>query len=430
MIFQSTKGEEPHTMKRSRKTITVALVAGLSLIAAACGDDEETAPAETSGEPTTTAGDTATTGATDTTQGGTDTSEAAETTVAAGGGDGACPSNLVIQTDWWPELEHGGTYQLIGPEGTADKSNFRYSGPIAEAYKVGGIETVEIRAGGDATSFTPNATLLETDDDITFAYINLSDVFADAARVPMVAVAKTLDQDPQMLMWDPTQLEINAPADIATSGADVLHFDGVAYIDYLISKGDMNADQSNPSYGGAPDTWVAQGGNFIQQGFSTNEVYKYENDIAWKDGAPAPVKYFTVKEMGFDNYAAAMVIRADKKEALDACLKELVPAMSQAWVDFLADPQPITDALISINETYDTYWKLSEGLNTKGLEILEEKGIGADSPDGTYCSFDAARAETLFGIMTDVNEAKGVDSVAAPTDAYTNEYCEGAPGRS
>ena len=29
-------------------------------------------------------------------------------------GDGTCPSKLKIQTDWFPELEHGGVYQLIG----------------------------------------------------------------------------------------------------------------------------------------------------------------------------------------------------------------------------------------------------------------------------------------------------------------------------
>lgn len=407
-------------MKRSRKATALALLAGFSLVAAACGDDEEsgsntTAPAAT--EPATTepaATDPATT-------------EPATTEPAAD--EAICPTNLVIQTDWWPELEHGGTYQLIGPDGTADADNFIYSGPIAEAYKVGGIETVEIRSGGDAVGFTPVASLLETDDDITFGYINLSDVFADAARVPMVAVAKTLDQDPQMLMWDPAQLDISSPADIGVSGAEVLHFDGTSYIDFLIAKGDMNAEQSNPSYGGAPDTWVAQGGNFIQQGFATNEVYKYENDIAWKDGAPAPVDYFTVKEMGFDNYAAAMVVRADKIDDLDACLKELVPIMSQAWVDFLAEPTPVTDALISVNETFDTYWKLSAELNIRGLEILEEQGFGSNSPDGTYCSFDDDRAATLHEIMVEVNENKGVDSVATPTDAYTNEYCEGAPGR-
>jgi hypothetical protein len=379
-------------MQRSRKAAAFAVVAGLSLVGAACGDDDDDKASSDSA-------------------------------------DANCPANLVIQTDWWPELEHGGTYQLIGPGGTTDAEKFIYSGPIADAYKVGGVETVEIRAGGDAVGFTPNATLLETDDDITFAYINASDVFADAARVPMVAVAKTLDADPQMLMWDPTQLTINSPADIAASGAQVLHFDGVAYVDYLISKGDMNADQSNPSYGGAPDNWVAEGGNFIQQGFASNEVFKYENEIAWKDDAPADVEYFTVADMGFDNYAAAMVVRADKIEALDGCLKVLVPAMSQAWVDFLADPTPVTDELVAINETYDTYWKLSPELNAAGLGVVEAEGFGDNSPDGTYCSFDDDRMSALFDIMTAVNEAKGVSSVATAAEAYTNEYCDGAPGR-
>ncbi|HAP76416.1 MAG TPA: nitrate ABC transporter substrate-binding protein, partial [Acidimicrobiaceae bacterium] len=97
--------------------------------------------------------------------------------------------------------------------------------------------------------------------------------------------------------------------------------------------------------------------------------------------APAPVDYFTVKDMGFDNYAAAMVVRADKIEALDACLRVLVPAMAQAWVDYLADPTPVTDALISVNETYDTYWQISADLNTRGIEILEEEGFGSNSPD-------------------------------------------------
>lgn len=407
-------------MKRSRQATALALLASFSLVAAACGDDEESA--------TTTEAPAATDPAT-TEPATTDPATTDPATTEPMAEEAICPTNLVIQTDWWPELEHGGTYQLIGPDGTADADNFIYSGPIAEAYAVGGIETVEIRAGGDAVSFTPVASLLETDDDITFGYINMSDVFADAARVPMVAVAKTLDQDPQMLMWDPSQLEISTPADIGASGADVLHFDGVAYVDYLIAKGEMSADQSNPSYGGAPDTWVAEGGNYIQQGFATNEVYKYENEIPWKDGAPAPVDYFTVKDMGFDNYAAAMVVRADKIEDLDGCLRVLVPAMAQAWVDYLADPTPVTDALISVNETYDTYWQISAELNTRGLEILEEEGFGSNSPDGTYCSFDDDRAATLHEIMVEVNENKGVDSVAAATDAYTNEYCAGAPGR-
>ena len=95
---------------------------------------------------------------------------------------------------------------------------------------------------------------------------------------------------------------------MAASGASVLHFDGTAYIKYLIAKGYITADQPDPSYGGAPDQWIANCGNFIQQGFATNEVYKYENDIQWKDGAAAPVKYFLLDELGFNDYPAMMSV--------------------------------------------------------------------------------------------------------------------------
>jgi hypothetical protein len=413
-------------MKSRKKVAILGLLTSFALVAASCGDDsEDAAPATTAAAAPTTveaAPETTAEAAPET------TAEAAPETTAATE-EAICPTNLVIQTDWWPELEHGGTYQLIGPDGTADAETFRYSGPIAEAYKVGGIETVEIRAGGDATSFVPNASLLASDDDITFAYINLSDVMKDAGEVPMIAVAKTLDLDPQMIMWDPAQNPIAAPEDIAASGAQVLHFEGVAYIDYMIAQGYMTAEQSNPSYGGAPDQWVAEGGNFFQQGFATNEVYKYENEIAWKDGAPAPVDYYTVGELGIPNYPATMTMRADKLEALTPCLEVLVPAMAQAWIDFLADPKPITDALIDVNTTYDTYWTLSEGLNARGLEILEAEGIGANSPDGTYCSFDPERVQTLADIFGPIYEASGVTLVDDLTALVNNDFCAGAPGR-
>jgi hypothetical protein len=416
-------------MKARKKVAAVALLTSFSLLAAACGgDDEEATPATTAAPaPETTAEaapETTAEAAPETTA-----EVAPETTAEAPSEDAICPTNVVVQTDWWPELEHGGTYQLIGPDGTADAENFIYSGPIQEQYQVGGIETVEIRAGGDATGFVPNQSLLASDDDIMFAYINISDVMKGAAEVPMVAVAKTLDLDPQMIMWDPEQNPVATPEDIAASGAQVLHFDGVAYIDYMIAQGYMTADQSNPSYGGAPDQWVAEGGNFFQQGFATNEVYKYENEIEWKDGAPAPVDYYTVGELGIPNYPAAMTIRGDRLEEFTPCLEVLVPMLSQAWVDYLADPTPITDALISINETYNTYWTLSEGLNTRGLEILEEEGIGNNSPDGTYCSFDADRIQELADIFGPIYEADGTELIDDLTSVVDNSFCEGAPGR-
>ncbi|HSM65187.1 MAG TPA: hypothetical protein VK860_02660, partial [Ilumatobacteraceae bacterium] len=217
--------------------------------------------------------------------------------------------------------------------------------------------------------------------------------------------------------------------DIAASGAKVLHFPEVAYIDYMISQGYMTEDQSNPSYDGSDAQWVADGGDFFQQGFATNEVYKYENEIQWKEGEPAPVDFYTVGDLGFDNYPAAITMMKDRAAELDECLQLLVPVMQQAWVDYLADPKPITDKMIEINETYDGFWFLTEGLNEAGLELVESGEFAVNSPDGTYCSFDADRVQGLYDILAPIYEESGTEIAGSIDDVFSNEYCAEAPGR-
>jgi hypothetical protein len=390
---------------KARTPLALLSVATIGLLAA-CGSDSDSA-SDTSDAPAATTGGTT----------------ASDGTAAAG--EGPCPAKLVIQTDWFPELEHGGTYQLIGPDGTADKASVSYSGPVQEQYKVGGLEEIQI----NTVSFDKQNSAILLDGEADMAYINMSDVIKDSAAVDMVAIAKTLDKDPQMIMWDPEQNPIAAPEDIAAAGAQVLHFPGVAYIDYMIGQGYMTEDQSNPSYDGSDAAWVADGGNFFQQGFATNEVYKYENEIQWKDGAPAPVDYYTVADLGFDNYPAAITMMRDRAEELDECLKLLVPVMQQAWVDFLADPKPVTDAMIEINVAHDGFWTLSEGLNTAGMELVESGEFAVNSPDGTYCSFEEARVQALYDILAPIYEEQGTEIAESIDGIFTNDYCADAPGR-
>jgi hypothetical protein len=402
---------------KARTPLALLSVATIGLLAA-CGSDSDSASDSSEAPAATTGGTTA-----------------SEGTAAAG--EGPCPAKLVIQTDWFPELEHGGTYQLIGPDGTADKASVSYSGPVQEQYKVGGLEEIQI----NTVSFDKTNSAILLDGGADMAYINMSDIIKDSAAVDMVAIAKTLDKDPQMIMWDPEQNDIQQPEDIAASGAQVLHFPGVAYIDYMIGMGYMTADQSNPSYDGSDAAWVADGGNFFQQGFATNEVYKYENEVQWKDGAPAPVDFFTVADIGFDNYPAAITMMRDKAEELDECLKLLVPVMQQAWVDFLNDPKPITDAMIEINVVHDGFWTLSEELNAAGMELIEAgctdscafaaepAPFAENSPDGTYCSFDEARVQGLYDILAPIYEEQGTEIAEGIDGIFTNEYCTDAPGR-
>ena len=160
--------------------------------------------------------------------------------------DSVCPSNLVIQTDWWPEIEHGGTYQLIGENGTSNTSLFTYSGPIDPAYAVGGIQTVEIRAGGDAIEFQPVVSVMQTDRDITLGYVNTDDAIQSSATVRVTGVAATLEINPQYLQWDPTQLDIDPsdPTSLKKSGARILHFPGL-FLSGPISSGSVESSRKN-----------------------------------------------------------------------------------------------------------------------------------------------------------------------------------------
>jgi hypothetical protein len=347
-------------------------------------------------------------------------------------GDGVCPANLVIQTNWWPEAEHGGTYQLIGPGGEADAELFTYSGPVADAYAVGGIETVEVRAGGDAIEFQPVATVMRTDPDVYLGYGNTDDAIAASGTVRVTGVATTLEINPQMLMWDGEQTEIDPadPTSFRESGARVLHFPGLTYIDWMIAKGYIDESQSDPNYGGSPDQWIANGGDFVQQGFATHEVFKYENVIEWKDGAPAPVDYVLIDDLGWRPYPAMYTILSDRLEEESACLELLVPKLQQAWVDYLADPQPINDALLDITGTYNNYWTLSPELNAAAVELFSSTGIGGNGGDSTYGNFDDARIEELFTELGPIMESKGLELPEGYTaaSAYTNQFIDESIG--
>ena len=41
-----------------------------------------------------------------------------------------CPSTIVLQTDWDPEAEHGGQYQLVGPNPTINSSAKEVTGEL------------------------------------------------------------------------------------------------------------------------------------------------------------------------------------------------------------------------------------------------------------------------------------------------------------
>lgn len=348
-----------------------------------------------------------------------------------GSDSGPCPSRIVFQADWYPEVEHGGTYQLIGPGGTIDKDTKTYAGPLRNRYKGShGVQTVEIRAGGDAIGNKSVIDAMHDDPSIVFGFVSTDDIIAAGGTdKSLIAVTSALDISPQMLMWSPARYTVTDFTDLAKTRAPVLHFPGLTYIDYLIGQGYVSSDQVDATYNGSPERWLASNGDVIQQGYATNEVYTYTEALAeWRH----PVDFFLIHWMGYENYPSAVAVRSSAVQdpQLRDCLAAFVPTMQQAWVDFLGDPEPVSSELIKINDTYDTFFKLSVGLNARALEMFSEFSLATNGKDNTYGNFDVSRMNRLFDIVKDVFAKRGtpLPEGLRPADAYTNDFTNPAIG--
>ncbi|MDQ1394585.1 MAG: hypothetical protein QOF30_3562 [Acidimicrobiaceae bacterium] len=381
----------------------MAVVTALALLATACSRGKETT-------------------ATATTAPGSTTTNGLATTASL---KGACPAKIVLQTDWFPESDHGFSYQLIGAGGTTDKGKGTYTGPLLDP-RTGqptGVN-LEIRAGGPFIGFQPPVAQMYSDDNIFIAYADTADQIRNSRKLPTTAVMAPLNKTPLILMYDPSRYHFTSLADVGKSGAKVLYFEGVVYMDYLVSKGLVNKSQLDGSYDGSPGHFVADGGADVQQGFATREPYEYEHTIT---GWMKPVKYLLVDDAGYKIYQSSLVVRPATVTKYHDCLQRLVPLFQAGMVKYLADPSVVNDKLIDIVNTLATSWTVSRGGNQFTVDQLKSLDLVANSPDGAYGSFDDARVQTVIDEVLPIFKNQHLDSYKAdvkPSDLVTNEFID------
>jgi hypothetical protein len=404
-----------------------AAVAVLALAAVSCGSDDNGGAATTAasgGGATTAAG-----GATTAPAGGATTAPAGgETTAAAGSSvydvnlKDVCPDPLVIQTDWFPEPDHGYTYQMIDPSsGTIDATKGVYSGPLRNT----GI-TLEIRAGGPFINFSPPAQQIYADPSIFAGYADTGDVIRNVGGdQPLMSVFASYDIGPQILMWDPAVYpDMKTIEDVKAAKAKVLYFENAAYMDYLLATGKLDASQVDGSYDGSPARFVAEK-NLVQQGFATSEPYTYEHDIAdWMK----PVDFLLIHDTGFDIYQSALSVKPEALTERKDCLAKLVPILQQAQVDYMKDPKPVNDKLIEIVKAMNTFWTLSEGGTADAAQKMLDLKLVSDAGNSTLGDFDCDRVNGLIEKLKPVFASKGITIPDGTTcdQVVTNDFIDPA----
>ena len=447
-------------MFRSKRVFELfAVLLVLAMVAVACGDDDEPAPAADEGAATQPATDdsAATQPADDEPAPAADEGAAtqpAEDEPAPAADEGAatqpaddepapaaddsaasmegvlagvCPDPVIVQTDWHPQAEHGPTYELLGQDYEAANGVAR--GTLVASGEVDTGVDIEIRTGGPAIGWQSVPSQMYQEPDIFFGYSSTDGSIGESVDQPVVSVVSLLEKNPQMIMWNPEHFPgVERVADLPED-TPIVAFFGAEYLYWLVDQGIVAADRIDGSYDGSVTRFVVEDGAFAQQGYASAEPYIYESETPEYGKA---VKYELLHDMGWKTYSQNLGVRPERLEEDRACLELLVPIVQQAAADYVNDGAETNAVIIDVNETYDAGWVYSIDLADFANREFGRLGLIGNGPDDTIGNFDMDRVQTLVEQMIPVfaNPEVNIEIVEgiSAQDIVTNEFIDESIG--
>jgi hypothetical protein len=371
--FHNNNGENSNMSKRN-VTIGSAIALGISIsLLGACGSSE---PAST------------------------------DSTVPAVSANGisladVCPATVVVQTDWFPESEHGGIYHLMGDDAIASKDTGAVTGSLVINGEPTGVK-LEIRAGGPFLE-SPVVTEMYQDNAITFGYVGTDVAITRYNDAPTLAVFNALNINPQVVLWDATKHpEAKTITDAAKTVKSFFVYGEPSWMQYFIAQGLINKDQVDSNYKG---NLLLATDDAAHQGFVTSEPYKYAN----LETGSITTGYQLIHDAGWNSYAQNFAIRKDRLEELRPCLEKIVPVIQQAQIDYIADPTQANALIISTVKTYDSWWSQSEGDVANGAASQKDLGIVGNGDTETFGDLEETRVNEFIAKATPILREQGLE---------------------
>jgi hypothetical protein len=203
----------------------------------------------------------------------------------------------------------------------------------------------------------------------------------------------------------------------------VVYANGASYMDYLVHSGVLKQSQVDGSYDGAPARFVAADGAIAQQGYATNEPYRYENEIEpWK----RPVSFALVHDSGYPIYPETLAVSAAEVTRLAPCLAKLVPVLQRSTVAYASDPGPTNEALVRMVRELNAGTEYSVARASYANSQMKSLGLGNDGTTPVVGDFDTARVAGLVTSLRPLLEAKRrpVPADLQPSSLVTNDYLD------
>lgn len=288
-----------------------------------------------------------------------------------------------LQTDWYPQPEHGGFYDAL----------------VKGYYKAEGLD-VKILPGGPFANPEPLVASgriqfgMQSSDHILEAIANSGE--------PVVAVAATMQSDPQGIMVH-ADSPIHSWADL--EGSTVAVRPGSTWWEFIVQRFHLTHVHEVPlTYSVAN---FVRDPNYIQQCFLTSEPY-------FAQGAGVPARVLLNSDAGFSPYRVWYTSRDYMQQHPDVVAR-FTRASIRGWRDYMQDPAAANALIQKLNPAMNRDWaRYSYEQLKKGNFVT-----GPDTSGAQVGHFDPARWTTMVNQLMALHVLnKPID----PTTAYTTQF--------
>jgi NitT/TauT family transport system substrate-binding protein len=284
-----------------------------------------------------------------------------------------------LQTDWYPQPEQGGFYTAL----------------VKGYYKDAGLD-VQILPGGPYTSVEQQVSTGQAQ----FA-MGSSDrlLEADATGQALIAVAATMQHDPQAIMVH-ADSPVHSFADL--NGHSLAARAGATWFEYIVSRYHLDIKEIPATYSVA--NFLADP-NYIQQIFITSEPF-----YARKAGVP--VRTLLISDSGYDPYRVFFTTRA-YAGAHPEVVRKFVAASLRGWAEYLRDPSAAHALIRQLNPAMDP------ALMEYSYQALRDGHFVDGAPGTVPGSFDPARLQAMQQLLLNL---KVISKPVDPSTAYSNQF--------
>lgn len=290
-------------------------------------------------------------------------------------------TRVKLQTDWYPQPEHGGFYTAL----------------VKGFYKEEGLD-VTIVPGGPFTVADRQVASGAAQFGLSSSDKTLESI---ADGQPLVAVAATMQRDPQGIMVRKDS-PIRSFTDL--NGHTVAVRAGSTWFAFLVKRFHLDDVHEIPATMSVAN-FVADK-DYVQQAFATSEPF-----FAQKAGIETRV--LLTSDAGYDPYRV-MFTSQDFLRTHPEVVAKFVRASLKGWREYLRDPAAAHDAIIKLNPALNPEWMEFSWRALKDGHFIDGSQGGTE--------LGAMRAERWTAMYQQLLDLKVFTKEFDPTTAYTLQF--------